>query len=341
MDRILMIKTHALGDVLMTTPVIRAVKKAYPHCRIYYLTGKWSEPALRGNPYLEKIFSLEDDIIFKGKIHRILPLVFKLKSYNFNGVLVFSQSIFLHGIAKVICSGVRVGFAGKIKTITHAPAIKVLQEEYAPKAFCSLLKYIGVENDGYHLDFKPQPVKMPESMRLFFQRFERIVGFFCGGGKNPKDSVVFKQWPKEYFIDLGKKLFREHCCGILLFGSGHETEINQQIAKGMGDICLDISGMFDFSKTANIISMCDLFITNDSAPFHLAYTVETETIGLFGPSDHRLLAPEMENCHVIKSPRDCCPCYGNSIFIKCDAPDCMGEISVDRVYRVAEDVILK
>lgn len=335
MHNILLIKTHALGDVLLTTPVVRALHKKYPDSRLYYLTGLWSEPAVSQNPYIEGVFTIDENALFKGRIHKLLPMIFKLRKYQFDVILIFSGSILLHGIARLISSGIRIGFSENRFLLTHSIPLKILQKHYAPQAYCSFLEPLGIGHDGYFLDFIKRPVFFSPKVNDFFLKYKIVIGFFCGGGKNPKNSVPAKQWSKENFISLGK-LFSRHNYGIVLFGSHPEQKLNKEISMELGSNSIDLNGLFDFSQTADVMGQCNLFITNDSAPFHLAYTSGVKTLGLFGPSNPDLLAPAIENCRVIKSTRHCSPCYGNSIFNACENPTCMSDISVAQVFEEAE-----
>ena len=86
------------------------------------------------------------------------------------------------------------------------------------------------------------------------------------------------------------------------------------------------------SETGALLRRCRLTVTNDSAPLHLSYAHGVPTVGLFGPSDPRLLMPRLPHCRAVKSPFPCSPCYGNSLFSGCEAPRCMEGITVDAVH---------
>ncbi|MBZ0155983.1 MAG: glycosyltransferase family 9 protein [Alphaproteobacteria bacterium] len=331
MDAILLIKTHALGDVLLTTPAIRALRKRFPEAKICYLTSRWASGALAGNPYLDDLFIVDDDALFGGRYYKLVPLLLRLRKQRFGTIIVFSASRFVHFLAWCIGAPVRAGFdPGPL--LTHGVESAVLQRDYAPAAYNTLLHALSVPDDGTLPDFRTrEPVCSPE-LRRFLERYRgRMIGLFCGGGRNPRDTVSAKQWGKENFIALAERL-REQGYGFLLFGSRHDAALNREIAERLGDSAFDGSGQHEFAETGHLMKQCRLFVTNDSAPFHLAYAVGVPTVCIFGPSSAALLAPELPFCSAVQSGAECSPCYGNALFHGCSRPVCMETITVDMVY---------
>lgn len=331
MDSILLIKTHALGDVLLTTPAIRALRRSFPEAKICYLTSRWASGALEGNPHLDDLFIVEDDALFGGRYYRLAPLLFRLRKRRFGLIIAFSASRFIHLLAWLIGAPVRAGFEpGAL--LTHGVASRVLQHYYAPVAYTMLLHALSIPDDGFLLDFRTREPLLPPELRRFLEKYRgRTIGLFCGGGKNPRDTVSAKQWGKENFLDLAGRL-REQGYGFLLFGSLHDAVLNRGIAERLGESAFDGSGRFTFAEAGHLMKQCRLFVTNDSAPFHLAYAVGVPTVCIFGPSSAALLAPELPFCSAVQSRAECSPCYGNALFHGCGRPVCMETITVDMVY---------
>ncbi|MFO0752367.1 MAG: glycosyltransferase family 9 protein [Thermodesulfovibrionales bacterium] len=331
MDPILLIKTHALGDVLLTTPAVRALRKRFPEAKICYLTSRWAAGALEGNPHLDELFIVEDDSLFGGKYYRLAPLLLSLRKRRFGTVIAFSASRFVHLLAWLIGAPVRAGFAPGL-LLTHGVEAGVLQRSYAPAAYNTLLHALSVPDDGVLLDFRTREPLLPPELRRFLERYRgRTIGLFCGGGKNPRDSVSAKQWGKGKFLELAGRL-RAEGYGFLLFGSRHDASLNREIAESLGESVFDGSGQFAFAEAGHLMKRCRLFVTNDSAPFHLAYAVGVPTVCIFGPSSAALLAPELPFCTAVQSSAECSPCYGNALFHGCGRPVCMETITVDMVY---------
>lgn len=346
MSHILLIKTHALGDVLMTTSAIRAIYESKMYENIYYLTGRWSSHALADNPYLKEVIVFDDDALFGYKIYKLIPHILSLRRHKFDTILIFSASSFIHFIGYLIGASQIVGF-GSSRFLNHGIDFSYLKNNYAPVGYNSLLKPLNISYSSTALDFTVKKVPLHksegnnhETLSRFLDSYERgVVGIFCGGGKNPRDLVFAKRWGVENFIELGKRLSYDGY-GILLFGSIDDRDVNNMVKTGLKENAFDLSGFFTIQEAGYLMQKCRIFITNDSAPFHISYCLGVPTLGIFGPSDSALLCPTVENCFPIQSKAPCSPCYGNELFFnKCSDPVCMNSISVDKVYKKAIDIL--
>src|SRR4030067_2417530 len=96
---ILIIKTHAIGDVLLVTPSIRYIRKRFPNAKISMLIGDWSKEALKGNPYIDEIITFEDSILQKKKIIKLLHLIFQLRQKKYDLCIMFHCNPIIHLMA--------------------------------------------------------------------------------------------------------------------------------------------------------------------------------------------------------------------------------------------------
>ena len=98
-QNILIIKTHAIGDVLLVTPSIRYVRKKFPNAKISMLIGDWSKEALKGNPYIDEIITFEDLILQKKKIIKLLHLILQLRQKKYDLCVIFHCNPLIHLMA--------------------------------------------------------------------------------------------------------------------------------------------------------------------------------------------------------------------------------------------------
>jgi heptosyltransferase II len=330
---ILLIKTHALGDVLLTTPVIRALAKHRPGVRIVYLTGRWSAPALQGNPHLAELVTVDDRALFGVGLRSLLlgPIVARLRRQRFSEAVVFSASPLMHLLARATGTRFLAGF-GPGRFLDGAVDAGVLRKLYAAEAYAELLGPLGVPADGLALDFTAvEPTGASDVHRFIGLAGRGTVAFFCGGGRNPRDSVPAKRWAPARFAELGNRLGDEGY-RILLLGSGADAGAAAEVERGLSCEHFNACGRFTFAETGALLKRCRLTVTNDSAPLHLSYALLVPTVGLFGPSDHRLLLPKLNFCRAVTSTFPCSPCYGNSLFAGCDRSHCMEGIAVESVH---------
>src|SRR3989338_1074345 len=108
--KILIIRSGAVGDVLMTTPLVKAVRKRFPKAKISYLVGNWSKDVLKNNPYVDSIISFNDSIIFKRDILKILALIKKLRREKFDICFILDKSHWWNMLAYACRIKTRIGF---------------------------------------------------------------------------------------------------------------------------------------------------------------------------------------------------------------------------------------
>ena len=330
---VLLVKTHALGDVLLTTPVIRALAKQRPDARIVYVTGRWSAPALRGNPHLTELIEVDDRAIFGVGPRNLLllPLVARLRRWHFAGAIVFSASRSIQLLIRSARPGMLAGY-GEGPLLDHSVPADILRDSYAVRAYGALLEPFGVSLDDLSLDAPSMEPAAAEDVRAFLESStRRTAAFFCGGGRNPRDFVPAKRWAAERFAELGNRL-GEQGWQILLLGAAVDADAAGEVQRSLRARHLNVCGRFSFAESGALLRHCRLTVTNDSAPLHLSYALAVPTVGLFGPSDPRLLMPRLPHCRAVKSSYSCSPCYGNSLFSGCEMPRCMDGIAVEAVY---------
>jgi ADP-heptose:LPS heptosyltransferase len=154
-------------------------------------------------------------------------------------------------------------------------------------------------------------------------------------------SKPYCVWPKGHFSELGKRLLaNSEDVNIILFGGPGDEKTGKEIAEGITTDSgqkpriINLAGRLSLKKLPAALRGLDLFITNDTGPFHIAVALKTPTISLFVPSTVRHTGPyqDLEIHKVIRKPKPCSPC----IKKYCNDPNCMSIISVEEVYRAAK-----
>jgi len=324
--KILLRGVNWLGDALITIPAMRSLRKNHPGSRITLLIRKPLDT-------LFAAFDAVDDVIgfsirkgTAGLLDR-LRLVQRLRKEKFDLCLILPNSFdsafvpFLAGIPE------RVGFnrdgRGGFLTRRVAPVSKRGKEHQAR----NYLKL--VPDDPVELDFS-----LPPGPDALAWAGEQITSF-----RQPPDSPLIglnpgatygpaKMWYPERFSELGTRLFNGIGAGIVLVGGPSETDLCRTIARGISGNVLDLSGRTDLPRLAAILSLCDLVVTNDSGPMHLASAVGTPVVALFGSTNPEATSP-LGNHTILRKEVDCSPCLERI----CPRGDmrCMEGIEVDDV----------
>lgn len=346
---ILIIKIGAIGDLLMATPAIRALKKANPKASISLLVGKSSKASVERNPFLDNLIEVDDRIFYKGslseKLSYLLPLTLKIKRENYDVVLVlhrdwrFNLFAFLCGIPE------RVGFARDKAGAFLTKKVRIEGIKHHIDHYLGVVKLIGVEEDGKEMDFVISSEAEVSIDRIFnenrLKEDDTKIGILAGGAINVKEEMAIRRWPLEYYADLSRMLVAGGY-KVILLGADSDKSAAEAILKDVPDGVVDLTGKTTLEETAAVMKRCNVIITHDSGPMHLASTVGVPVISIFGPTNPREKYPLSAGSYFFWKGGNvpCAPCYNEGVFPDCKDPICMKVITVEEVYKKVLDTIM-
>jgi ADP-heptose:LPS heptosyltransferase len=338
-EHIFLVRTHAIGDVLLTTPVLQALKQAWPRTRLTMVVGQKSRPVLEGNPHLDAILSFPESWWFRrqwGKIWRLTRSYWRMPK---DVIILFHASPLIHLWAWLLSAPVRVGFdaEGSGFSLTHRVPLDLQGRRYLGEVNLDLVRALGV----------PAGRAVPE---IFLTTAEQAagarflsaggghrwrVGVAPGGGQNPLEQIAVKQWPADHYVQLLGELACAYPVTLVLLGDRHDVQVDgmAQALQARGADILNLKGRTSLRELAAVIGHLDLLVTNDSAPMHLAVALNTPVIALFGPTAAGALFPAGPNRIGLQSPAPCSPCYPFGRFPGCQDPSCMAALPVAAVYQ--------
>lgn len=322
--RILVVSTTGLGDSLWGTPAVRAIKTRYPQGELSLLTSSIGEQLFRNSPYIDTIFTLKGSPFFS--LIKMLPT---LKKKSFDTALIFHLSqrpvlpfTYLAGPATI------VGTVGINKGLDHFMTHPLEKKPYHEiERRLKIAEAIGV-------------TKSSPEMEIFFTEEENASALDyledhpLNIGMHPGSKDKFKQWNPKHFIALGRRLVKEKNAKIWITGDKSESALCASIAENIPG-STSLAGKLPVRVTAAFIEKLNLFITNDTGPMHLAFAMNTPTIAVFAPTNHKLCGPyKIPHGKVIQKAPTCTPC----IHKKCQVPFCMEQISPEEVWKACLNV---
>ena len=345
---ILIVKTHAIGDVLLITPSIRYIREKFPESRISMLVGKWSKEVVVGNPYIDKLITFDDSILLNKKVIEFLKLIFQLRKEKYDLCILFHCNPIIHLIAFFIGSSQRMGFeeGNSGFSLTH----KVPMEQGLSG------RYMG---DIYFDLVDPEKtVKRDMRLTLVFMESEKNIAqetlkkygvtknsFFVsiapGGGMNPRENVLAKRWLPSGFKEVAKSIINDFNGKVLILGSSHDRDVGEEISTDIWPKPVNLCGLVTLRQSAALIGESNLLITNDSAPHHIAVALCVPSITIFGPTMPETFIPEHgRDKHLyVKSKLDCSPCY-KGLFPGCKEPKCMEYVSANEVIFLIKKILI-
>ena len=336
--KILVIRLSSIGDILLTTPLLRVLKKRYPEANIDFVTKKRYIDLVRKNPHLNQVLAFDEEIGFSD--------LSRIKRHIKNGK--YDTIIDIH---KNWRSFYLRSFIGRPKILQYRKyrirrfiLIKLglnLYNQPVPvyQRYINSVKSLDVQDDleglEIHLDPRVQSFTNSFLQRLGLRTDTLTVGIAAGA------AFMTKRWPPERFQKVAKQLTDDDGAQILLFGDTPDRHFTQTIAKAMGPAALDLAGRLTLMQTACAMAHCGVVVTNDTGLMHMASALKKRIVAIFGPTTEELgFFPVTPQSRVIQVDLSCRPCSHIGSH-KCPKGHfrCMREISSDRVYAAVRDYL--
>lgn len=336
-ERILVIRTDRLGDVILSTPVLTVLREQYPDCHLAMMVAPYTRDIIEGHPALDHI--LIDDA---NDTHKGLPGFFRLvKDIHKHG---FDAVIILHPTARLAMACRLAGVPNRIGTgyrgysllfnnrvFEHRKAGNRHEVDYNSSLVRALTKDVTTAVPN---------IQVPDESRDLIKL--RLIEWGIGIGPfvvlHPGSGGSARDWPASSFAALGSKLIASGI-QIIMTGGVQEHLLIKSIVKSMPDPPIIAVGMFSVKQLAALLDIASLCITNSTGPLHISAALNTPTISLFCPiipcsptrwgpvgDIHTVMMPDVPPCP--RCIEEACPYF-----------DCMTRISVDAVYTAVREIM--
>ena len=346
MKKFIIINPFGIGDVLFTTPVIRAIKNSEPGSFIGYWCNERVKDILKDNPNIDKIFALSrGDLkkiyhksIWQG-MRNFLGLINSIKKEGFDTALDFSLDHRYSFIAKIAGIKKRVGFNYKKRGrfLTDKIDINGYSDKHAVEYYLDLLRPIGIIPGNSNLELfvsEEADIKAKGILsRYAINQKDLVIGIAPGAGASWGKDAHLKHWPAIKFGELGDRIINDFNARVVILGDKSERPIAEAITKSMRARPIDLAGETTLEELIAIINNLDILITNDGGPLHIAAALSKKTVSFFGPVDPKVYGPYPydENRHIVlRKSLKCSPCYVNFRLLNCIRNrECIETIDVD------------
>lgn len=371
--RILVIKLASLGDLLLATPALRALRQRYPATRLDVLTTEGSAGLLRDSPLVDHVYTLDkyafdapgDILRHPWRLLRPIPLLATLRRNDYHAVLLLHHLTLAFGRMKYrallaaihprCIAGLDNGHGGFLDLRIPDLGFGDRHEaEYALAVADSVGAALPRGERGLRLrdmgwsDVVAQPQVSPP-----------LIALHPGSG----GYSTARRWPAERYAELATALHRDTGARIVLVGSSDERELHERILAGMRARAQQVAPLQDVTEwavseagqhtphqLARRLGECAAFVGNDSFPMHLAAAVETPVVAIFGPSNVRAwgpYAPDAPGRAVVVRRDDlpCSPCFyhGHSLGTPegCPPRPCLTELGIQPVLRATHRLLMQ
>jgi len=294
--RILIIRLSSIGDVILTTPILKKIKEKNKNIKIDFIVLDRFKDAIEGN------LNIDNLIIFKKNtddgIKNIRQFSKILKENNYDYVFDLHSKI----RSRLITSFLGVKTFRYIKRSLYKTIlvkfglIKYRVDNTIVKNYFDAFQVLGIKYSGEDLEFN---FKKKDKKKV--ENYKKYVVFAPGASKNTK------KWTIEGFGKLTELVKKKYRTEIILIGSLSEKEECDKINKISGNICINMAGKLSLKESGALLSKAKFLVTNDSGPFHIGRGVKTKSYVIFGPTDPNMFEYD-ELGVLIYGNEPCSPC---------------------------------
>jgi len=335
--RILILRLRSLGDAILTTPALCALKQWRPDLRLSMVLYRQFAPVLAGNPNLEEVIEFEPGAL---TLPRLLSALRRRR---------FAACFNLHGgtlsalVARLSGAPHRVGYARSrfefVYTATCDPRRFFGRERrHAVENQIALFYAAGLpQGEIPPLELHPQP----EARAAVTQKLARR-GLAAGrryAVLHPVANFFTKEWPLDRYAALARWLEEEHGLAPVLVGAAGEGARLEAVAHACAKAPVRLEGL-PLQELTALIEAAAVFIGNDSGPAHIAAALGRPTVVLFGSSDSEAWRPwsPAPLTAVVQNPYPCNPCKGDRCYAFAQ-PECILSITLPQVQAAVERLL--
>lgn len=351
--RIMILGSIGIGNLLLFSPCLRVLRESFPQAHITMIVLKKGFVELYADdPNVNEV--LISDYAVQNTWWKRFRLICDLRKRKFDlSITTFPANRIEYNLLSFL-AGVKYRIAHRYHT-KFWRTFSFLQNNKIPvdltlhdlEQNIALLRPLGLEGKAEKRLFITLSDKHhTEAAQFLEQSALNKSSIFIGihAGSSSDRNMDLKRWETEKFIALCKRIMEEYPVSFILFGGSEEKPIKDEITRELGDVCVPVVGV-SLKTTAALIGECRIIITNDSGLMHVAVAMGIPCVAIFGPTDPGRTAPYGLRHRVVQLGLHCSPCWSIRNVgvgqIKCIYPTnrCLKELSVERVYKVVEEMM--
>jgi len=320
-----------IGDLVMATPILADLRAAFPKASITAMARFPICQLLKKDPSIDELFCFTKPSNQFLRREDLRNIIAKIEVGKFDGAIILTNSLSSAWWCWQARVPRRIGYSAHFRRfLLTDPIAKPKEKMHQVDFYKRLLEPLGIPRSktAPHLYLSPKEIEM--SKEILYQRGYREGGRLIG--INPGAAYgTAKCWLPDRFRQLALELSKEGT--VVFFGDAATFSLVRKICEALPQNVLNLAGVTSLRELASLIQDCDLLITNDSGPMHIAAALGTPLIALFGSTDQFATGPYRKSDAVIDKRVSCAPCFRR----KCPIDfRCMKEISVEEVVEKAK-----
>lgn len=302
-EKVLIIRLRRMGDNIMTTPVITALKKRCPQASLTYIVEDPFYEIVEGNPFLDQIIVLPR----KQKTKDLINHIRKIRKTKYDVLIDLFGGPKAAWITLFTKAKLKIGYAVKYKSFIYHIRIPRSPKRgtiHSVEGHINSLKVMGIEANPI------PPLLIPDASEQEKEKISRfiknqnledfkIIVFHIGAGNK------FRDWGADNMIELIKLLNQRPKTKIVLVGAKEDQKRAEEIIQKSRHSLFSLAGDLGLRELRELISRSDLFVGPDSGPMHLAASTDTPIVAYFGPTLPARFKPWQAIAFIIEKDYEC------------------------------------
>jgi lipopolysaccharide heptosyltransferase II len=327
--KILFFKPGAIGDLLHTLPALKALKTSFPNAKITVMVSPGQGALLQATPGADRVLVF-DKARIKRSVGGFIAFIAEVRRDRYDLFIDMQPSL---------RSRIVRWFSGARRSLVYKKQKQIKAGErilHAAENFLLTLAPLGIHGPVDRIELGVRQEDLAEINTLLgkkgFDSAEKIVALNCSvGAARPS-----RNWFPERFAELADRLIREQGVRVVFVGGREDRDLVAGVLSVMTEKAVSVAGELDLAATAALLKRCSCLVSSDTGPLHLATSVQTRVVGLYGSTDPRRTGP-IGNHRVLQAGISCVPCNKKC----CPLPlrQCMSAITVDDVLAAVKDLI--
>jgi len=334
--QILIYKLDHLGDILLATPALRAIRRHYPDATIRMVVGEWSSAVLAHNPNIDELVIYNSAMFarYPYYAHNAAHLRRILSDFDPNLIISLRDDwTTLRYPFRPTVRRVNRGWVHVHEWIQRRRGM--IDRRHEIERVWRMLRPLGIEPEEENsIDYYMTDDERSAAMEVMVKR-----GISHGfAAIHAGTSVPLKEWNLDRFAETARHVASVYGMQIVLVGSAEEVDRSRELGALIADLDpVDVTGQMNIRVTTALLEHAGVYVGSDGGLMHLAAIVGAPTVGLFGPGSYHIFHPIGPRATAVSRLFPCSPCS----MITCIRPhdSCMQAITVDDVLQETDRIL--
>ena len=315
LNSIAIIKLWAVGESVLTLPMIQAIKEKHPEAKITIIARQRNKEVYECLSFVDDVILFEHENLFKIiKLFKKFDLSIDCEPYlNISAILG-------RWIAKK-----QIGFSHGNRARLYNQSVEYNDKQHVVKTYLDLAKLLNIDKEYESLpklNYSQEDSKKIDDLLKSnnITKKDLLIGVCASVAESGKNRM----WPNENYSKVIDYIIRKYKAKTVLIGGKNDLAHEQirELCKQKEKV-INLSGKTSLKELFNLVEHCKLFISNDTGPMHIAAAQGIQTIGIFGPNLPTRFAPYGKKNFSVYAKQWCSPCIN---VHKGSFPECYNEI---------------